>query len=146
MHAALREGRVVVRFFAEQDFLNGYFAGRWKHLPWSYNAQKRIKHHHPDLWDLPNIFAIHYVDEKPWSQRYSEENLRYKEECDYWWDVFEGRLAPRQPAVRQMSTGLDALLEDALAAPAGASYAQVAVGGLERASSLPTPVPSMPAA
>ena len=26
MHAALREGRVVVRFFAEQDFLNGYFA------------------------------------------------------------------------------------------------------------------------
>lgn len=62
------------------------------------------------------------------------------------WDVFEGRLAPRQPAVRQMSTGLDALLEDALAAPAGASYAQVAVGGLERASSLPTPVPSMPAA
>lgn len=24
------------------------------------------------------------VDEKPWSHRYSEENLKYKEECDYW--------------------------------------------------------------
>lgn len=24
------------------------------------------------------------VDEKPWSHRYSEENLAYKEECDFW--------------------------------------------------------------
>ena len=33
--------------FAEQDFLNIYFSGRWKHLPYVYNAQKRIKEHHP---------------------------------------------------------------------------------------------------
>lgn len=25
------------------------------------------------------------VDEKPWSHRYSEENLQYREENDYWW-------------------------------------------------------------
>lgn len=25
MEAALAEGRIAVRFFAEQDFLNGYF-------------------------------------------------------------------------------------------------------------------------
>lgn len=33
--------------FAEQDFLNIYFSRRWKHLPFVYNAQKRIKVHHP---------------------------------------------------------------------------------------------------
>lgn len=126
--------------------------GQWRHLPYSYNGQKRIKMHHPDLWDMSDIYVIHYggcasgsilasayllaeeregagkgaggvflsnachaavhracpchlvkfgalrwhalpspthftptaVDEKPWSHRYSEENLMYKEECDYW--------------------------------------------------------------
>ncbi len=24
------------------------------------------------------------VDEKPWSHRYSEENMQYREENDYW--------------------------------------------------------------
>lgn len=156
MEAALAEGRIAVRFFAEQDFLNGYFkvgrplfsvyllgqidvcpatipreahlharvggymcghmpavraggsvAGRpvfagggvpiashlpavaphppthqttapthtsppltapqglWTHLPYTYNAQKRIKYHHPKLWRLEDIRVIHYVDEKP---------------------------------------------------------------------------------
>lgn len=94
-----------VRFFAEQDFLNGFFKarplplekdamlcmlhmprmlympcaarlctitrssvpagcaapphpaphppqGKWRHLPYSYNGQKRIKVHHPDLVSL----------------------------------------------------------------------------------------------
>jgi hypothetical protein len=137
MRAALRENRVPVRFFAEQDFLNGYFKvgpalpsavlhtcghaqhcgeatgcrqpqrtfgwrvagsvaanvgmrscllavvprcpdssirwlprlprmqGRWRHLPWSYNGQKRIKWHHPDLWDLANVYVIHYGALRP---------------------------------------------------------------------------------
>lgn len=40
MEAALAAGSVAVGRFAEQDFLNGYFAGRWRHLPYVYNAQK----------------------------------------------------------------------------------------------------------
>ena len=48
MEAALRGEEMAAAEwrFAEQDFLNVYFAGRWKHLPYIYNAQKRIKDHH----------------------------------------------------------------------------------------------------
>lgn len=34
--------------------------GQWRHLPYSYNGQKRIKMHHPDLWELSDIYVIHY--------------------------------------------------------------------------------------
>ena len=34
--------------------------GRWRHLPYAYNGQKRIKLHHPGLWDLEDVFVIHY--------------------------------------------------------------------------------------
>ncbi len=34
--------------------------GWWKHLPLAYNAQKRIKYHHPEQWDLSAIHIIHY--------------------------------------------------------------------------------------
>ncbi|PRW55990.1 glycosyl transferase [Chlorella sorokiniana] len=157
MRAALREGRVK---------------GKWRHLPYSYNGQKRIKVHHPDLWDMSDIYIIHYVDEKPWSHRYSEENLAYKEECDYWWDVFEGHLASQALPRRQMSTGLDGipasafeLLPIAGEEPAAATAAAAAslsraptplsqlqlsraptpVGPIERASSLTAALPQQSA-
>jgi len=34
--------------------------GQWRHLPYCYNGQKRIKVHHPDLWDMADIYVIHY--------------------------------------------------------------------------------------
>ncbi|KAL4541123.1 hypothetical protein Ndes2437B_g05508 [Nannochloris sp. 'desiccata'] len=76
--------------FAEQDFLNLYFYGRWKWLPAIYNAQKRIKYHHPSLWHLEDIAVLHYVDEKPWSHRDSEENQMYREEVELWWKCYKG--------------------------------------------------------
>jgi inositol 3-alpha-galactosyltransferase len=76
--------------FAEQDFLNVYFAGRWIGLPVIYNAQKRIKYHHPDLWHLEDIAVLHYVDEKPWSHRDSGENQKYRQEIELWWKILEG--------------------------------------------------------
>ena len=41
-------------------FLAMLLQGRWRHLPHAYNAQKRIKYHHPELWDLSQIAVIHY--------------------------------------------------------------------------------------
>ncbi|KAL4457668.1 hypothetical protein ABPG75_012533 [Micractinium tetrahymenae] len=147
MRRALKEGRCPVRFFAEQDFLNGFFKGRWRHLPLAYNGQKRIKFHHPDQWSMDSLYIIHYVDEKPWSHRYSEENLQYREENDYWWDVFEGRLAPaaRQLPERQMSAGLDrpGLLEGTAGSPLLANVAatklEVGMEGLALSPRTPHP-------
>lgn len=75
------------------------------------------------------------------------------------WDVYEGRLAPRQPALRQMSTGLDSPLPDSkdpqlqpaptAAASARRGLAAAPAAAAERApgraSSLPTPLPQVPA-
>lgn len=88
MEAALATGSVAVGRFAEQDFLNGYFTGSWIHLPYTYNAQKRIKFHHTDLWCLEDVHVIHFVDEKPWSHPYSEENKAYAEIVEFWWEVY----------------------------------------------------------
>jgi len=88
MHAALAAGSVEVGRFAEQDFLNGYFNGRWRPLPYIYNAQKRIKYHHPNLWDLQHIAVIHYVDDKPWNNPHSPENMAYQDIVEYWWRVY----------------------------------------------------------
>jgi lipopolysaccharide biosynthesis glycosyltransferase len=45
---------------SRHPFLAMLLQGRWRHLPHAYNAQKRIKYHHPELWDLSQIAVIHY--------------------------------------------------------------------------------------
>jgi hypothetical protein len=64
----------------------------WRPLPWTYNAQKVIKYHHPHLWDISKIVNIHYVDAKPWN-RDDPGNAPYQDIVAYWWDVYEGRAA-----------------------------------------------------
>ncbi|MEI9978500.1 MAG: glycosyltransferase family 8 protein [Edaphobacter sp.] len=52
--------------FAEQDFLNNYFRGRWRILPYVFNALKTLRDCHPSLWDIRDIRNIHYILDKPW--------------------------------------------------------------------------------
>lgn len=137
MEEALAEGRIAVRFFAEQDFLNGYFKGKWKHLPYTYNAQKRIKYHHPTLWRMEDIHIVHIVDEKPWDHRYSEENMAYQEIMDYWWDVYTGKLGGGEkhvPAVMKAGhtpaeVGEEGSDEDMFAPPTPGAPADRAMSG-----------------
>ena len=42
-----------------------------------------------DLWNLDDISVVHFVDEKPWSHRWSPENANYREEVELWWSIFE---------------------------------------------------------
>jgi lipopolysaccharide biosynthesis glycosyltransferase len=78
--------------FAEQDFLNRFYKD-WQPLPYTLNAQKCIKQHHPELWHLPDICNIHFVDEKPWNQpRHHACHEPWRDEVDYWWDVYENKL------------------------------------------------------
>lgn len=58
--------------FAEQDFLNGYFAGHWERLPWTYNASKAIYACHrggsgsKGVWSLSDAKVLHFTMAKPW--------------------------------------------------------------------------------
>ena len=53
--------------FADQDFLNGYFSGAWRALPWVYNATKGLYAcHRHDVWDLNAVRNIHFTMAKPW--------------------------------------------------------------------------------
>ena len=44
----------------------------WQELPYIFNGQKRIKHHHPGLWAWENVAVVHYVDAKPWDKHNAE--------------------------------------------------------------------------
>ena len=44
--------------FAEQDFLNEYYDGRWQPLPYVYNALKTLPQQHPTLWDASAVKNI----------------------------------------------------------------------------------------
>jgi hypothetical protein len=53
--------------FPDQDFLAELFRGRWRPLPWIYNALKSLRHVHPEIWRDEDIRCLHYIyAEKPW--------------------------------------------------------------------------------
>ncbi|SDU86206.1 Glycosyl transferase family 8 [Microlunatus sagamiharensis] len=72
--------------FAEQDFLNEHFRGRWTVLPYVYNALKTLPFQHPRLWHDDEVKNLHFIIDKPWetaldpASRYHSMELR-------WWDV-----------------------------------------------------------
>lgn len=72
--------------FAEQDFLNEHFSGRWVPLPYVYNALKTLPFQHPALWDDAAVKNIHYIIDKPWQQPLDSAD-RYYALNKLWWDV-----------------------------------------------------------
>ena len=73
MRDALAAADLAAFPFAEQDFLNRYFAGVWRPLPWVYNASKALYacHRGPGLlWDLSAVKNVHYTMAKPWDLRH----------------------------------------------------------------------------
>lgn len=55
--------------FPDQDLLTAYFKGRWKPLPWCYNALKTLRVIHKPLWRDEEIRCLHYIlTDKPWHQ------------------------------------------------------------------------------
>ena len=79
--------------FAEQDFLNEHFRGRWVALPYVYNALKTLPFQHPDLWDPAAVKNIHFIIDKPWESEL-DPATRYFELERQWWDV-AADLVPR---------------------------------------------------
>ncbi|HEX8498444.1 MAG TPA: glycosyltransferase family 8 protein [Actinomycetales bacterium] len=72
--------------FAEQDYLNEFFHGRWRPLPYVYNALKTLPHQHSEMWDVREVKNIHYIIDKPWEGR-TEPGSPYHELHELWWAV-----------------------------------------------------------
>lgn len=84
--------------FAEQDFLNEHFRGRWVALPYVYNALKTLPFQHPDLWDAAAVKNLHFIIDKPWESELDPAS-RYHALERQWWDV-AADLVPRPVPAR----------------------------------------------
>jgi alpha-N-acetylglucosamine transferase len=85
--AELAEVEDLTRYvFAEQDFLNEHFHGRWVALPYVYNALKTLPFQHPTLWDDAAVKNLHFIIDKPWESELDPAS-RYHALERQWWDV-----------------------------------------------------------
>lgn len=76
--------------FCDQDLLAHYFTGRWKPLPWCYNALKTLRNVHEHLWRDEEARCVHYIfGEKPWHQPRGTGG-EYEVQNGWWWDTYEG--------------------------------------------------------
>ncbi|KAH8100598.1 nucleotide-diphospho-sugar transferase [Cristinia sonorae] len=75
--------------FPDQDLLSVYFEGRWKVLPWCYNALKTMKFVHEPIWRDDEIRCLHYIlAEKPWLTDRAVAGV-YQEVNGWWWDEYK---------------------------------------------------------
>ncbi len=72
--------------FAEQDFLNEHYAGRWVDVSYVYNALKTLPTQHPQLWQADAVKNVHYIIDKPWQAEPDPEG-RYFELETMWWQL-----------------------------------------------------------
>jgi hypothetical protein len=78
--------------FPDQDLLAAFFKGRWKPLPWCYNALKTLRVIHKPLWRDEEIRCLHYIlDDKPWHARVGKIGAGgdYEEPNRWWWERLE---------------------------------------------------------
>ncbi|KAI0639251.1 glycosyltransferase family 8 protein [Trametes polyzona] len=87
----LEESPLVANFmFPDQDLLAETFRGRWKPLPWCYNALKTLRVIHPNLWRDEEVRCVHYIlADKPWRTRPGTGDPQYEVVNQWWWDVYE---------------------------------------------------------
>jgi alpha-N-acetylglucosamine transferase len=75
--------------FPDQDLLAAFFKGKWKPLPWCYNALKTLRVIHKPLWRDDEIRCLHYIlDDKPWQSRVGEKGTGgdYEDLHRWWWE------------------------------------------------------------
>ncbi|KAF5312565.1 hypothetical protein D9619_003165 [Psilocybe cf. subviscida] len=78
--------------FPDQDLLSDFFKGRWKPLPWYYNALRSLPIVHPNLWSTRQIRCLHYIySDKPWQSRETPPGSEKEFEAfnKWWWERFD---------------------------------------------------------
>ncbi|SPO28123.1 related to galactinol synthase [Ustilago trichophora] len=84
--------------FPDQDFLADFFSTRTRHiryLPYKYNALKKLKLVHPNIWEDAEATNIHYILDKPWTLGRPGGNANPEgKDADaeihgWWWTAFD---------------------------------------------------------
>ncbi|KAM0804782.1 nucleotide-diphospho-sugar transferase [Usnea florida] len=80
--------------FPDQDFLASFFCGRWRPLPWKYNALKTMRQWHTNIWRDEEVKGLHYIVDKPWEKRVASDGIaghlgRDGETHTWWWNVWD---------------------------------------------------------
>lgn len=89
MHFLSTSPLVPTFSFPDQDLLAAFFTGRWKVLPWCYNALKTLREIHRPLWRDEEIRCLHYIlHDKPWSTPRGTAGI-FEETHGWWWDRYE---------------------------------------------------------
>ena len=79
--------------FPDQDFLASMFCGRWRPLPWNYNALKTMRQWHTNIWRDEEVKGLHYIVDKPWEKRVASDGIgghlgRDGETHAWWWNIW----------------------------------------------------------
>ncbi|KAI0936171.1 hypothetical protein AcW1_000473 [Taiwanofungus camphoratus] len=75
--------------FPDQDLLANFFRGKWKPLPWCYNALKTLRVIHKPMWRDEEVRCLHYIlPDKPWSTPPGSGG-DYEEVHQWWWDRYQ---------------------------------------------------------
>ena len=78
--------------FPDQDLLSEYFKGKWRAIPWYFNALRSLPSVHPRLWQENEIRCLHYIfADKPWHARITPpgSDKGFDVMNRWWWEHFD---------------------------------------------------------
>ncbi|KAI0884611.1 glycosyltransferase family 8 protein [Annulohypoxylon maeteangense] len=88
IHAMNTHPDVPNMIFFDQDLLAIVYRGRWKPLPYHYNALKPMRACHGGLWKDGDVKILHYILNKPWKSRAFDEGDTIESTHGLWWEEF----------------------------------------------------------
>ncbi|KAI1780380.1 glycosyltransferase family 8 protein [Hypoxylon cercidicola] len=88
LHAMNTHPDVPTMLFFDQDLLAIVYRGKWKPLPYTYNALKPMRDCHSALWRDEDVKILHYILNKPWKSRSYDANDTIESTHKLWWDEF----------------------------------------------------------
>ncbi|KZV82848.1 glycosyltransferase family 8 protein [Exidia glandulosa HHB12029] len=86
----LATSELVSRFtFPDQDLLAKVYEGKWKPLPYVYNAMKAVRVVHRRMWRDEEVKCLHYaLPDKPW-HGFPVDNDPFDDLHKWWWTEFD---------------------------------------------------------
>lgn len=90
LYSLLSDSQLVDSWiFPDQDLLAEYFRGKWKPLPYIYNALKTLRIIHAPLWRDEDVKCVHYIlADKPWMQPKGTGG-NFETVNEWWWDKYD---------------------------------------------------------